>query len=89
MSLREQLTADMKEAMKAGEKRRLATIRLMQAAIKNRDIEARTGKAPADDNTLVVEVLQKSMATRNIPFSAQNRMLALLAPMHRDIINVK
>ncbi len=37
----------------------------------------------------LVEVLQKSMNTRGIPFSAQNRMLALLAPMHRDIINVK
>jgi hemoglobin len=37
----------------------------------------------------LVEVLQKSMATRGIPFAAQNRMLALLAPMHRDIINVK
>jgi hemoglobin len=37
----------------------------------------------------LVEVLQKSMTTRNIAFSAQNRMLALLAPMHRDIINVK
>jgi hemoglobin len=37
----------------------------------------------------LVEVLQKSMATRGIPFSAQNRMLSLLAPMHRDIINVK
>ena len=37
----------------------------------------------------LVEVLQKSMDKRGIPFSAQNRMLALLAPMHRDIINVK
>lgn len=37
----------------------------------------------------LVEVLQKSMNTRGISFSAQNRMLALLAPMHRDIINVK
>lgn len=37
----------------------------------------------------LVEVLQKSMSARGIPFSAQNRMLALLAPMHRDIINVK
>ncbi len=37
----------------------------------------------------LVDVLQKSMATRGVPFSAQNRMLALLAPMHRDIINVK
>lgn len=37
----------------------------------------------------LVEVLQKSMDKRGIPFAAQNRMLALLAPMHRDIINVK
>ena len=34
------------------------------AAIKNRDIEARTGKAPADDDTLVVEVLQKMVKQR-------------------------
>jgi hemoglobin len=37
----------------------------------------------------LVEVLQKSMATSGVAFSAQNRMLALLAPMHRDIVNVK
>ena len=39
----------------------------------------------ADFNALV-EVLQQSMDARNIPFAAQNRLLALLAPMHRDII---
>jgi hemoglobin len=33
-----------------------------------------------------VEVLQQSMDAKRIPFTAQNRMLALLAPMHRDII---
>jgi uncharacterized protein len=42
MSLREKLTADMKEAMKSGDKRKLATIRLMNAAIKDKDINART-----------------------------------------------
>lgn len=42
MSLREQLNADLKDAMKAGEKRKLATIRLMNAAIKDKDINART-----------------------------------------------
>ena len=36
----------------------------MMAAIKNRDIEARTGKSPADDDTLVVEVLQKMVKQR-------------------------
>ncbi len=42
MSLREQITADMKEAMKAGEKRRTGTLRLMNAAIKDKDINSRT-----------------------------------------------
>jgi uncharacterized protein len=42
MSIREKLTADMKEAMKSGDKRRLGTIRLMNAAIKDKDIGART-----------------------------------------------
>ncbi|RQP26207.1 group I truncated hemoglobin [Piscinibacter terrae] len=36
----------------------------------------------------LVEVLQQAMDAQGIPFSAQNRMLAQLAPMHRDIINV-
>ena len=36
----------------------------------------------------LVEVLQQSMDARGIPFAAQNRLLARLAPMHREIINV-
>ncbi|MGM9486555.1 group I truncated hemoglobin [Ideonella sp. YS5] len=36
----------------------------------------------------LVEVLQQSMDARGIPFGTQNRLLALLAPMHREIINV-
>jgi uncharacterized protein len=51
-------------AMKGGDKAGTATIRLIQAAIKNRDIEARTGKAPDDDDVLVVEVLQKMVKQR-------------------------
>lgn len=35
----------------------------------------------------LVEVLQQSMAAQGIPFPVQNRLLARLAPMHRDIIN--
>jgi len=42
MSLRDTLNADLKDAMKAGDKRRLATIRLMNAAIKDKDINSRT-----------------------------------------------
>jgi hemoglobin len=40
----------------------------------------------ADFNALV-ELLQQSMDTRAIPFHAQNRLLARLAPMHREVIN--
>jgi hemoglobin len=35
----------------------------------------------------LVEVLQQSMDAQGIPFGAQNRLLAQLAPMHREIIN--
>ena len=37
----------------------------------------------------LVEVLQKAMDGQGIPFAQQNRLLALLAPMHRDIITVR
>jgi hemoglobin len=37
----------------------------------------------------LVEVLQLSMDAKGIAFATQNQMLALLAPMHRDIITPK
>jgi uncharacterized protein YqeY len=62
--IRDDIKSALVVAMKAGDKPKTATIRLIQAAIKNRDIEARTGKAPADDDTLVIEVLQKMVKQR-------------------------
>jgi hemoglobin len=47
---------------------------------------AELGISRADFNRLV-ELLQDSMDAHAIPFSAQNAMLARLAPMHRDIID--
>ena len=44
--------------------------------------------AKADFNRLV-EVLQDSMDARAIPFADQNRFLARLAPMHRDVITAR
>lgn len=35
----------------------------------------------------LVEVLQVAMDKRGIPFRAQNKLLAVLAPMHREIVN--
>ncbi len=41
MALKERVTEDMKTAMRAGEKERLATIRLLLAAIKQREVDER------------------------------------------------
>lgn len=49
------------------------------------DVHGNMGIQKGDFNALV-EVLQQSMNAQGIPFNAQNRMLAQLAPMHRDII---
>jgi uncharacterized protein len=52
--MREKITEDVKIAMKAGEKDRLSTLRMMQAAIKDRDIANRgTGKDAASDDELL------------------------------------
>jgi uncharacterized protein YqeY len=62
--IRDDIKAALVTAMKGGDKQTTSTIRLIQAAIKNRDIEARTGKAPDDDDVLVSEVLQKMVKQR-------------------------
>ena len=51
-------------AMKAGEKDKVGTLRLIQAAVKNRDIELRTAATQPDDDALVTEVLQKMIKQR-------------------------
>ena len=63
-SLRERFPADMKEAMKAGEKAKVAAIRLISAALKEKDIEARgagKGEATADE---ILALLQKMIKQR-------------------------
>jgi uncharacterized protein YqeY len=62
--IRDDIKAATITAMKSGDKETTATLRLVQAAIKNRDIEARTGSAPKDDDVLVTEVLQKMVKQR-------------------------
>ena len=62
--IRDQLKAALVTAMKGGDKARTATIRLIQSAIKNRDIELRTSDKTPDDDALVTEVLQKMIKQR-------------------------
>lgn len=61
--LRETFTSELKLAMKAGEKRRVETIRMITAALKDRDIEARgAGKELGEDDILAL--LQKLVKSR-------------------------
>ncbi|MFT3763662.1 MAG: GatB/YqeY domain-containing protein [Pseudoxanthomonas sp.] len=60
MSLKQQLTDDMKAAMKAGDKQRLATIRLINAAIKQREVDERIEITDA----VVLAVLEKMVKQR-------------------------
>lgn len=53
----------------------------MKSAHSNLDI------SKGDFNALI-EVLQQTMDAHGIPFAEQNRFLARLAPMHRDVITV-
>lgn len=57
--LRDSIKAAQVAAMKSGDKQRLAAVRLILAKLKDRDIELRTAANAPDDDTLVVEVLQK------------------------------
>jgi uncharacterized protein YqeY len=54
----------MKAAMRAKEARKLSTIRLILAAIKEKDIEMRTSDADGDDDALVMDILSKMVKQR-------------------------
>ena len=60
MSLKQQLTDDMKAAMKAGEKDRLAVIRLINAAIKQREVDERIEL----DDAAVIAAMEKMVKQR-------------------------
>ncbi|HEX8215952.1 MAG TPA: GatB/YqeY domain-containing protein [Allosphingosinicella sp.] len=63
--IRDDIKAAMISAMKSGDRPRTAAIRLIQSALKNRDIELRgSTDAGRDDDALVTEVLQKMIKQR-------------------------
>ena len=59
-SLKERITEDMKSAMRAGEKERLGTIRMLQAAIKQREVDERITL----DDAQVLSVIEKMLKQR-------------------------
>ncbi|MEN7536441.1 GatB/YqeY domain-containing protein [Aurantiacibacter flavus] len=62
--LRDTIKTETVAAMKAKDKERTAALRLIAAKIKDRDIELRTSEAPADDDAMVIDVLQKMAKQR-------------------------
>ena len=70
--LRDKINDGMKEAMKSGDKLRVSTLRLVNAAFKNADIEARTAsKALTDDDLL--GLLQKMIKQRQESVELYNK----------------
>jgi uncharacterized protein len=62
--MRQQIEEQYKAALKAGDKRRTATLRAVNAAIKDKDIEARgQGKGPLDE-AAILALLQKMVKQR-------------------------
>ena len=62
--IRDDIKTALITAMKSVDKQGTAAIRLIQSAIKNRDIEERVKAQPTEDDTLVTEVLQKMVKQR-------------------------
>lgn len=62
--LRDTIKAAQVSAMKAGDKPRLAAVRLILAKLKDKDIELRTATNVPDDDTIVADVLQKMAKQR-------------------------
>ncbi len=62
--LRDTIKAAQVSAMKAGDKPRLAAVRLILAKLKDKDIELRTATTVPDDDVVVVDVLQKMAKQR-------------------------
>jgi uncharacterized protein len=62
--IRDTIKAAQVSAMKAGDKSRLAAVRLILAKLKDKDIELRTAAAVPEDDVLVTDVLQKMAKQR-------------------------
>jgi len=71
--IRDSIKAAQVAAMKAGDKARLAAVRLILAKLKDKDIELRTASQVPDDDTVVVEVLQKMAKQRRESIDLYNQ----------------
>jgi len=89
-TLREAINEALKDAMKSGDKVKLATTRLINAALKDKDIEARgAGKGPISDDELL-QLLQKMVKQRedSAKIYEENGRPELAAQERAEIANI-
>jgi uncharacterized protein len=90
--MRNRLMDDLKAAMKAGEKAKVGTIRLIQSALKDKDIEARglgKGQLTEDDiMALMQKMVKQRQESLSIYAQANRPELAAIEQGEIDIINV-
>lgn len=89
-TLREAINEALKDAMKSGDKVKLATTRLINAALKDKDIEARgAGKGPISDDELL-QLLQRMVKQRedSAKIYEENGRPELAAQERAEIANI-
>ena len=88
MSLKEQITEDMKTAMRAKDSARLGTIRLLQAAMKQKEVDERVEL----DDAMIVSIVDKLIKQRKDSISAYEQAgrqdLAAVEATEIDVLKV-
>lgn len=79
MSLKAQITEDMKTAMRAKDSVRLGTIRLLQAAMKQKEVDERVEL----DDTMVIAIVDKLIKQR------KDSVAAYLAAQRQDLADIE
>lgn len=87
--LREKFSTAMKEAMRSKDRRRLSTIRLIMAAVKDRDISVRTESDSKVGDSEIIDILSKMVKQRNDSIKAYEDAGRLeLAKQESDEIDI-
>ena len=87
--LRDKFNSAMKEAMRSKDRRRLSTIRLIMAAVKDRDISVRTESDSKVGDSEIIDILSKMVKQRNDSIKAYEDAGRLeLAKQEADEIDI-
>ncbi|MCB2092250.1 MAG: GatB/YqeY domain-containing protein [Alphaproteobacteria bacterium] len=87
--MRDKFNSAMKEAMRSKDRRRLSTIRLIMAAVKDRDISVRTESDSKVGDSEIIDILSKMVKQRNDSIKAyQDAGRLELAKQEADEIDI-